>query len=56
MPDFVVSAQQLSRQSRGGPVVIILGAGHLAPLEQPHAFRDLALKFLRETSAPADGR
>jgi pimeloyl-ACP methyl ester carboxylesterase len=36
--------------------VIIPAAGHLAPLEQPPAFRDLALKFLGETSAPADTR
>ena len=56
MPDFVLGAQQLSRQLRGGPVVPISGAGHLAPLEQPQAFRDLALTFLREPSAPADKR
>jgi pimeloyl-ACP methyl ester carboxylesterase len=56
MQDFVLGAQQLSRQLRGGPVVVIPGAGHLAPLERPQAFSDLLLKFLRETSASADRR
>jgi pimeloyl-ACP methyl ester carboxylesterase len=46
MSDFVRGARQLSRRLRGGSVVVIPGAGHLAPLEQPQAFGDLVLKFL----------
>jgi 3-oxoadipate enol-lactonase len=52
MPDFVLGAQQLHGSCEAGPS----WSGHLAPLEQPPAFRDLALKFLGETSAPADTR
>ena len=46
MPDFHTSAEWLARQLPQSRVVVIPRAGHLAPLEQPDAFRELILDFL----------
>jgi len=45
MPDFRDAADQLAL-ALGREKAIIPGAGHLAPLEQPRAFRELLLAFL----------
>jgi pimeloyl-ACP methyl ester carboxylesterase len=41
VPDFRPGAQALARQLRYAPFVVVPGARHLAPLEQPAAFRAL---------------
>ena len=46
MPDFVSGAEALARLLPRARHVLIPGAGHLAPLEQPEAFRELLLGFL----------
>jgi pimeloyl-ACP methyl ester carboxylesterase len=46
MPDFRLGAQSLARRLPHARHAVIAGAGHLAPLEQPEAFRDLLLGFL----------
>ena len=48
MPDFRFGADELARRLRHARHVVIEGAGHLAPLERPEAFRDLLLGFLRQ--------
>jgi pimeloyl-ACP methyl ester carboxylesterase len=53
MPDFRPGAEALAEQLRHARHVVISRAGHLAPLDQPEAFRELLLGFLRE-SAPRD--
>jgi pimeloyl-ACP methyl ester carboxylesterase len=50
MPDFRLGAEALARQLPHARRVVIARAGHLAPLEQPVAFRDLLLGFLREAA------
>jgi pimeloyl-ACP methyl ester carboxylesterase len=52
MADFATGAASLARELGAQPPAVIAGAGHLAPLEQPDAFRSLALGFLSE-AAPA---
>jgi pimeloyl-ACP methyl ester carboxylesterase len=47
MPDFRRGAEELARALPLGRFTIIDGAGHLAPLETPVAFRELLLTFLR---------
>jgi pimeloyl-ACP methyl ester carboxylesterase len=47
MRDFRDGAQQLAEQFERAEVVTLPGAGHLAPLEQPDAFRDLLLEYLK---------
>ena len=47
MSDFREGAEVLSRELRGASHVVIPRAGHLAPLEEPEAFRDLVLEHLR---------
>lgn len=46
MPDFRLGAEVMARQLPHARHAVIAGAGHLAPLEQPEAFRDLLLGFL----------
>jgi pimeloyl-ACP methyl ester carboxylesterase len=45
--DFLDGAQKLARALPLGRQETIPGAGHLAPLETPEAFRDLLLDFLQ---------
>jgi len=47
MPDFKRGAEELAGALPLGQFTIIEGAGHLAPLETPGAFRELLLTFLR---------
>jgi pimeloyl-ACP methyl ester carboxylesterase len=47
MPDFVQAAKQLADLMPRGESVVLEGAGHLAPLETPGAFRSFLLAFLR---------
>jgi pimeloyl-ACP methyl ester carboxylesterase len=47
--DFHLGAAALAEELRLAGHVVIPGAGHLAPLEQPEAFLELLLDFLRET-------
>jgi pimeloyl-ACP methyl ester carboxylesterase len=47
MQDFHVAAQALARTLPHARQILVEGAGHLAPLEQPEAFRTLLLAFLR---------
>ena len=46
MRDFHVGAEALVRQLPQARLVVIPGAGHLAPLEQPDLFRQLVLEHL----------
>jgi pimeloyl-ACP methyl ester carboxylesterase len=48
MPDFLWSAQSLADAIPGARHQFIPGAGHLAPLEAPDAFRRLLGEFLAE--------
>jgi pimeloyl-ACP methyl ester carboxylesterase len=47
MPDFRAGAEELVNVLPAGRLAVIRGAGHLAPLEAPDAFRQLLLDFLR---------
>lgn len=49
MRDFQVGADVLARELRQARIVIIPEAGHMAPLEQPKAFRQLIVEYLDET-------
>ncbi len=49
MPDFKRGADELAHALPRGQLATIEGAGHLAPLEVPEAFRDLLIAFLRGT-------
>jgi pimeloyl-ACP methyl ester carboxylesterase len=49
MTDFQAGGEALARQLRQARLVVIPGAGHLAPLEQPEAFRQLIVEYLNET-------
>jgi pimeloyl-ACP methyl ester carboxylesterase len=51
-PDFLEGASRLAEALPGARHVVIQGAGHLAPLETPDAFRELLLVLLREQSKP----
>jgi 3-oxoadipate enol-lactonase len=46
MPDFVEGAEAMASAIPGARHEVIAGAGHLAPLETPEAFRSLLLGFL----------
>jgi pimeloyl-ACP methyl ester carboxylesterase len=46
MPDFRLAAEWLAQVLPNARLTVIEGAGHLAPLEQPQAFRELLLAFL----------
>jgi pimeloyl-ACP methyl ester carboxylesterase len=46
MPDFRQAAEQLALTLPRARLTVIERAGHLAPLEQPEAFRQLLLSFL----------
>jgi pimeloyl-ACP methyl ester carboxylesterase len=41
MPDFITGAETLAKVIPGARFALIPGAGHLAPLEAPEAFREL---------------
>jgi pimeloyl-ACP methyl ester carboxylesterase len=47
-PEFHACAHDLAHARGSGDAVVIPGAGHLAPLEQPGPFRALLLDFLRD--------
>lgn len=51
MRDYHLGAESLARQLPQARHVVIPGAGHLAPLEQPDAFLELLLDFLRTLPA-----
>ncbi|MFI0156054.1 alpha/beta fold hydrolase [Streptomyces lydicus] len=55
MPDFFRGGEDLARDLSSGALVVVPGAGHLAPLEQPTAFCTLLLEFLDRLPANADG-
>lgn len=46
IPDFLAGAEALAQRLRRARHVVIPGAAHLAPLEQPAAFRELLLGFV----------
>jgi len=48
MPDFHAGAEAWAAELPGARRVTMAGAGHLAPLEQPEAFRELLAGFLKE--------
>jgi pimeloyl-ACP methyl ester carboxylesterase len=48
MPDFLEGAEEMARALPHAHHEVIAGAGHLAPLETPDAFRSLLLRFLGE--------
>jgi 3-oxoadipate enol-lactonase len=50
MRDFRDGAEAMARALPGARHVVIKGAGHLAPLEVPEAFRELVLDFLRQSA------
>ena len=45
--DFLRGAEDLARTLPRARHAVIEGAGHLAPLETPEAFRELVVSFLR---------
>jgi pimeloyl-ACP methyl ester carboxylesterase len=47
MKDFTDGAEMMARALPNTRHTVIAGAGHLAPLETPEAFRELVLGFLR---------
>jgi pimeloyl-ACP methyl ester carboxylesterase len=49
MSDFRAGAESMAGDIPGARHAVIAGAGHLAPLEQPEAFRELLLEYLAET-------
>ncbi|WP_413805322.1 alpha/beta fold hydrolase [Streptomyces sp. OE57] len=55
LPDFFDGGEDLARELDAGDLVVLPGAGHLAPLEQPTAFCDLVVDFVNRISA-AGGR
>ena len=46
LPDFRDGAEAMARSLPNGRHVVIAGAGRLALLETPQAFRELVLAFL----------
>jgi 3-oxoadipate enol-lactonase len=54
--DFLEGASVLAEALPGARHVVIEGAGHLAPLETPDAFRELVLALLREQAKPSATR
>ena len=55
MPDFRDGAELLAARLPDARRVEIAGAGHLAPLEQPAAFRELLLDYLEQLAVSARG-
>lgn len=49
MSDFQLGAEVLARELPQARLSVIPKAGHLAPLEQPDAFRELVLDHLRQS-------
>ncbi|WP_349268388.1 2-succinyl-6-hydroxy-2, 4-cyclohexadiene-1-carboxylate synthase [Mycolicibacterium parafortuitum] len=52
MPDFFDGGEALARELGAGPLVVVPGAAHLVPLDQPTAFRRLILDFLDTLEDP----
>ncbi|WNG85904.1 alpha/beta hydrolase [Mycobacterium sp. ITM-2016-00317] len=52
MPDFFEGGEALARELGAGPLVVVPGAAHLVPLDQPAAFRRLVLNFLDTVDGP----
>lgn len=52
MPDFFEGGETLARELGAGPLVVVPGAAHLVPLDQPAAFRRLVLDFLDTLDGP----
>ena len=52
MMDFREAAERLAQSIPGARREVIPGAGHLAPMERPKAFRELLVAFLEEPRAP----
>ncbi len=50
MPDFTAAAAELAAALPNAQRATIPGAGHLAPLETPEAFRELLLSFLADAA------
>ena len=50
MPDFKQAARELAATLPNARTAVIAGAGHLAPLETPGAFRQLVVDFLASES------
>jgi len=48
MEDFHTAADALAQALPNAQKTILRAAGHLAPLEQPQAFRQLLLTFLSD--------
>jgi 3-oxoadipate enol-lactonase len=46
-PDFIEGARRLAEALPNAEHAVIEGAGHLAPLETPEAFREMVVGFLR---------
>lgn len=46
MPDFLTGMDTLARVLPTARAVVIAGAGHVAPLDAPDAFRELVVEFL----------
>lgn len=51
MSDFQEAAERLAATIPGARSTVIAGAGHLAPIERPKAFRDALLGFLEQARA-----
>ncbi|MFH8984792.1 alpha/beta fold hydrolase [Streptomyces varsoviensis] len=47
MPDFFEGGEALARDLGAADTAVVPAAGHLAPLEQPAAFCDLLVDFVR---------
>ncbi|MGC0211690.1 alpha/beta fold hydrolase [Streptomyces levis] len=56
MPDFFEGGAGLSDELGAGEVAVLPDAGHLAPLEQPEAFRALLLDFVGRLPAGSEER
>jgi pimeloyl-ACP methyl ester carboxylesterase len=50
MRDFHTAAGAIASALPNARRTVVAGAGHLAPLERPEAFREMVLAFLRSTS------
>jgi pimeloyl-ACP methyl ester carboxylesterase len=46
MPDFHAARQPLAQLFQHAEILTIPNAGHLAPIEQPEAFRQVLLDYL----------
>ena len=53
MADFRLASLDLAQRLPQGHHTVIANAGHLAPLEQPEAFRAMTLAFLAQAASRA---